>query len=120
MWPVWRCLSPTTGWPRWLKSHVPFIPAYFLLVDRYDPVDWLREYRGPVVVIVAGSDEIIPSTLGRHLYDEYAGPKMLQVIPGAHHADTTDEPTEWWKDVLDFWQHHPVGPSKQTAGLTPG
>jgi uncharacterized protein len=91
------------------ENHVPFLPAYFLLVDRYDPVDWLKDYRGPVVVIVAGSDEIIPSALGRHLYDEYAGPKMLQVIPGARHAETTDEPPAWWNDVLDFWHEHPSG-----------
>jgi uncharacterized protein len=91
------------------ENHVPFLPAYFLLVDRYDPVDWLKDYRGPVVVVVAGSDEIIPSALGRHLYDEYAGPKMLQVIPGARHAETTDELPAWWNDVLDFWHQHPSG-----------
>jgi pimeloyl-ACP methyl ester carboxylesterase len=96
------------------ENHVPFLPAYFLLVDRYDPVDWLKDYHGPVEVIVAGSDEIIPSALGRHLYDEYASPKMLQVVPGAHHSDTTDESADWWKDVLVFWQQHPVA-SKPTA-----
>jgi hypothetical protein len=96
------------------ENHVPFLPAYFLLVDRFDPVDWLKDYHGPVEVIVAGSDEIIPSALGRHLYDEYAGPKMLQVVPGAHHSDTTDESADWWKDVLVFWQQHPVA-SKPTA-----
>jgi uncharacterized protein len=91
------------------ENHVLFLPAYFLLVDRYDPVDWLKDYHGPVEVIVAGSDDIIPSALGRHLYDEYAGPKMLQVVPGAHHSDTTNVSPDWWKDVLVFWQQHPSG-----------
>jgi pimeloyl-ACP methyl ester carboxylesterase len=105
------------------ENHIPFLPAYFLLLDRFDPLDWLKDYRGPVVVIVAGEDEIIPSALGRHLYDEYTGPKMLQVMPGARHSETTDEPANWWKDVLDFWQQHPVGLKpevKQTAAVTPG
>ena len=104
------------------ENHVPFLPAYFLLWDRYDPVDWLKEYRGPIVVIVAGSDEIIPSALGRHLYDEYASPKMLQVMPGARHSETTDESPEWWKDVLVFWQQHPAGSkpgARQMAAVTP-
>jgi uncharacterized protein len=92
------------------QNHVPFLPAYFLLWDRFDPVEWLKDYHGPIEVIVAGSDEIIPPILGRNLYDEYAGPKMLQVIPGAHHSSTTDEPPHWWKEVLSFWQQHPVGP----------
>jgi uncharacterized protein len=87
------------------KNHVPFLPAYFLLVDRYDPVNWLKEYHGPVMVIVAGSDEIIPSALGRHLYDAYTGPKILQVMPGARHSDTTDQSPDWWKYLLEFWQH---------------
>lgn len=91
------------------ENHVPFLPAYFLLVDRYDPVDWLKDYHGPVEVIVAGSDEIIPSALGRHLYDEYAGPKMLQVVPGAHHSDTTNKSPDWWKEVLVFWQQRRSG-----------
>ena len=104
------------------ENHVPFLPAYFLLWDRYDPVDWLKDYHGPVEVIVAGSDEIIPPLLGRRLYDEYAGPKILQVIPGAHHSDTTDESPRWWKEVLAFWQQHPVTANpavKAVAGVTP-
>jgi hypothetical protein len=85
-------------------NHVPFIPAYFLLWDRFDPAAWLKDYHGPVKVIVAGSDEIIPPKLGERLYDGYAGPKILQVIPNAHHNETTDQPPDWWRHVLAFWQ----------------
>ena len=105
------------------ENHVPFLPSYFLLVDRFDPLEWLKNYHGPVEVIVAEADEIIPPRLGRHLYDEYTGPKMLQVMPGARHAETTDENVAWWRDVLNFWQQHPADvnrPSKPMAGLTPG
>ena len=100
------------------QNHVPFIPAYFLLWDRFDPVDWLKAYHGPIKVIVAGADEIIPPILGQRLYDGYDGPKLLQVIPGARHSSTTDESAEWWQEVLAFWQQHPVRPhlsARQTA-----
>ena len=103
-------------------NHVPFIPAYYLLWDRYDPAEWLKEYHGPVKVIVAGSDEIIPPKLGKQLYESYAGPKVLEVIPWARHSSTTAETADWWKELMAFWQQHPVSirpPVKQTAAVTP-
>ena len=99
------------------QNHVPFLPAYYLLWDRFDPVDWLKAYHGPVQVIVAGSDEIIPPKLGERLYESYAGPKILQVISGAHHASTTDESPEWWRELLAFWQQHPVTPSLEAKPM---
>jgi pimeloyl-ACP methyl ester carboxylesterase len=103
-------------------DHVPFLPAYYLLWDRYDPVEWLKDYHGPVKVIVAGSDEIIPPKLGKQLYEGYSGPKILQVIPGARHSSTTAESPDWWKELLAFWQQYAVTPhpdGKQTASVTP-
>jgi pimeloyl-ACP methyl ester carboxylesterase len=90
------------------QDHVPFIPAYFLLWDRFNPSEWLKGYHGPVKVIVAGADEIIPPKLGERLYDGYDGPKNLQIISGARHADTTAESPEWWREVLAFWQANPL------------
>ena len=88
------------------QDHVPFIPAYFLLWDRFDPAAWLADYRGPVKVIIAGADEIVSPVLGRRLYDGYQGPKNIEILSGAHHADTTDQTPEWWKNVLNFWRQN--------------
>jgi hypothetical protein len=95
-------------------NHVPFLPAYFLLWDRFDPAAWLKDYHGPVKVIVAGSDEIIPPKLGERLYDSYKGPKILQIIPGARHSSTTAETSDWWKELLAFWQSHAAADKKST------
>jgi pimeloyl-ACP methyl ester carboxylesterase len=88
------------------QNHVPFLPAYFLLWDRFDPAAWLKNYRGPIKFIIAGSDEVIPPILGQRLYDGYNGPKIPEVIPGAHHNDTAEQSPAWWNDVLAFWQQH--------------
>lgn len=96
------------------ENHVPFLPAYFLLCDRYDPAAWLKDYRGPIKIIIAGADEIIPPMLGRRLYDEYNGPKVLQVIPGAHHNATADQSLDWWKEILAFWRQHVVANRNST------
>lgn len=99
-------------------NHVPFLPAYYLLWDRFDPAEWLKSYHGPVKVIVAGADEIIPPRFGERLYDSYAGPKLLQIIPDARHSSTTAESPDWWRELLAFWQQHPVG-SRPVAQQTP-
>jgi len=59
-----------------------------------------------VSIVLAGSDEVIPSDLGRKLHDGYAGPKRLQVIEGAHHNDIAEQPLEWWREVFSFWQQN--------------
>jgi pimeloyl-ACP methyl ester carboxylesterase len=97
------------------QDHVPFIPAYFLLLDRYNPAEWLKDYRGPVKIVVAGSDEIVPPRLGVRLYDEYQGPKELEIIPGARHVDTFGEPAIWWRQVLAFWREHTAKQPAATA-----
>jgi fermentation-respiration switch protein FrsA (DUF1100 family) len=88
------------------QNQLPFFPAYFLLWDRFDPAEWLKDYRGPIKFVVAGADQVIPPKFGLRLFDGYQGPKTLQVIAGASHNDTTEQSPEWWRDVLAFWQRH--------------
>ena len=84
-----------------------FLPAYFLLRDRFDPEECLKHYHGPVKFIVAGVDEVIDPASGLRLADVYAGPKELQVFPGAGHNDISGQPPGWWRDVFSFWSAHP-------------
>jgi pimeloyl-ACP methyl ester carboxylesterase len=88
------------------QRRMPFLPAYLLLLDRFNPADDLKNYHGPVKMVVAGADEIIPVESGRRLFEGYQGPKNLQTIPGAHHNDIAAQPPEWWKEVFSFWQQN--------------
>jgi hypothetical protein len=81
-----------------------FLPAYFLLLDRFNPEACLRSYHGPVKFVVAGADEIIGPASGLRLAHGYQGPKELQLIPGAHHNDVAGQSPEWWREVIAFWQ----------------
>jgi len=81
-----------------------FLPAYYLLLDRFNPADALKHYHGPVSFVVAGEDEIIGPESGRRLFAGYAGPKKLEVIPGAHHNDVADQSLAWWEATFEFWQ----------------
>ena len=88
------------------QRKMPLLPAYLLLLDRFNPAECLRDYRGPVKIVLAGADEIIPVESGRRLFEGYQGPKTLQIIPGAHHNDIAGQSPEWWKEVFLFWQQN--------------
>jgi pimeloyl-ACP methyl ester carboxylesterase len=85
------------------QEKLPILPVRLLLQDRFNPGEWLRDYRGPVAIVLAEADEVIPAKFGRRLYDSYAGPKKLETIPGAHHNDIGVRTPEWWKDIFAFW-----------------
>lgn len=92
------------------QRKMPFLPGYLLLLDRFNPAEDLRNYHGPVKIVVAGADEIIPAKSGRRLFEEYQGPKNLQIIPGAHHNDVAEQSAEWWKQVFLFWRQNAIRP----------
>ena len=83
-----------------------FLPAYLFLLDRFNPAGDLKDDRGPVKIVLAGADEIIPATSGLRLFKGYKGPKTLQIVPGAHHNDVAEQSADWWKDIFSFWQQN--------------
>ena len=87
----------------------PFVPARLVLRDRYDSVAGLSAYGGPVAVLVAERDEVIPSARGLALYEALRGPKRLWTFPGAGHNSWPLAPEEaWWREVTD-WALAPGG-----------
>ncbi len=94
------------------QKQMPFLPAYFLLLDRFNPAACLQHYHGPVKFAVAGADEIIGAAAGRRLYEGYRGPKELQEFPRAGHNDVSAQPAEWWRPVFQFWKLNPAAPGK--------
>lgn len=95
---------PYDSLPALAQSKMPLLLPYFFLVDRYQPAVWLKDYRGPVKMVLAGHDEVIPPKFGQRLFDSYAGPKSLQIFSGAAHNEVAEQPPEWWREVFNFWQ----------------
>jgi hypothetical protein len=81
--------------------HYPWLPVQSFIRDRFDAVQALRSYRGPVAFVIAENDEIVPAALGRKLYDAYAGPKRFWVQERAGH-NTLDYDPGWWAQVFAF------------------
>lgn len=88
------------------QKQMPFLPAYFLLLDRFNPAACLKSYHGPVNFVVGGADEIIGAASGEKLFEGYQGPKELKLIHGAHHNEVPAQSTEWWREIFSFWHEH--------------
>jgi len=83
--------------------HYPFLPVRTLLSERYDSVEALSRYKGPVAFLLAGRDEVVPTILGRQLYESYSGPKWLRVEARAGHNSIPYDPgAAWWGEVSKF------------------
>lgn len=85
------------------QVHYPYLPVRWLLRERYDNVEALKSYQGPVFVLAAEHDAVVPARLARKLYESYAGPKRLWVEPEADHNTLIYVPNaEWWVEAWRF------------------
>ena len=95
--------TPFTSLAHVAARHYPIFPVRLLLRDHYDNVAALTGYRGPLAILLAGQDEIIPADIGQRLFDAYDGPKRLWVQEAATHNTLDYSPDlRWWEDVTEF------------------
>jgi pimeloyl-ACP methyl ester carboxylesterase len=104
-------LAPYNSLTDVAQEHMPLLPVHLLLVDRFPASKYLHNYTGPIAVLVADGDQVVPEKFGRRLYDGYTGPKRLWQFPGGNHGTVMVQPPEIWKQILDFLQAnpHPLG-----------
>jgi pimeloyl-ACP methyl ester carboxylesterase len=84
--------------------HYPWLPVKWLLRDRYDSAAHLAAFGRPVVVAVAGQDDIVPARFGQALYE--ALPPSRRLLLTMHDAGHNDWPARvdaaWWQRAVDF------------------
>lgn len=96
-------ITPWESLPMLAQSIYWFLPARWLVRDQFDNAANLAAYDGPVAVLLAGQDEVIPVQHGQRLYDALTSDKRLWVFEGAGHNSWPIAPGEsWWQEVMDF------------------
>jgi len=94
---------PWDSLPEVAQTHYWYLPARWLVLDRYDSIENLRGFTGNVAVILAGNDEVIPVRHGQRLYDALATRKKLWLFEGARHNEMPLAPNlRWWWEVTTF------------------
>ena len=86
------------------RVHYSWLPVGLLLRDRFDNTAALQSYRGPVVVVTAAADEIIPAVEGRRLFEALTTPyRQLHELPGAYHNNWIERVSlHDWREWLSF------------------
>jgi uncharacterized protein len=118
-------ITPWDNLPDLAQALYWYLPARWLLRDRYDNRANLSQYPGPVAVLIAERDEIIPPHHSQRLYEALNEPKRRWVFPGAGHNTWPVNPlAPWWDEVVDWLdgQHSiPALPaSEEGAAREPG
>jgi pimeloyl-ACP methyl ester carboxylesterase len=83
------------------KLHYPWLPVSLLLRHRFDARSYAQRNSMPLLAIVGESDSIIPLERSQALFDAWAGPKTLQVVPRADHNDLGASDA-FWNGVAQF------------------
>ena len=97
------------------QYHMPIFPVKWMLWDRFSSAAYLENYHGPIGILVAGQDVVVPMQLGRKLYEGYQGPKRIWESPRAGHGDLLNRRESWWQELVLFWEQNPALPDLSPA-----
>ena len=86
--------------------HYWYLPAGWLVSDRYDSEASLARYPGPIALLVAEHDRTIPPEHGHRLHEallRHGRTVRLWRFAEAGHSDWPDSPeAPWWQEVVGF------------------
>jgi len=95
--------TPFTSLADVAKHHYPYMPVHTLMRDRYEASEALRDYRGPLAILLAEHDRVVPARFGQALADGYEGPTRVWVQRDRDHNSLDYRRTAtWWQEVTAF------------------
>lgn len=78
-------ISPFDSLVAVARHHYPWLPVRWLLTERYESAVHLAGHAGPVLLLHAGHDRIIPPARTRALAAALPRPPQVQEVPGNDH-----------------------------------
>lgn len=88
-------------------GHYPWLPVNRLLHDRYDSAQHLRAYRGPVLVVQAEHDAVVPAARTARLVAGLPQRPQVRLLAGVGHNFDADQPG-YGAAVAQFLAHPPT------------
>jgi len=96
-------ITPFDSMAKVAQHHYWFFLAEWLLLDKFDNSEKLRDYAGPIAVILAGQDEVIPNRRTLALYDALPpGKKIWRFEDASHNTLPLDSWRSWWQEAIQF------------------
>ncbi len=79
--------SPYTSVPDVGADRYPMVPVHFLLRDRYDSLDKIKNVHMPLLLLHGELDQVVPIKFGKKLFAAANEPKQAEFVPDAGHND---------------------------------
>lgn len=92
--------SPFTSIAEVAQHHYPYVPARYLVRDRFDAASRVAAIKAPLFVMHGEKDRVVPFRFGQRLYEEAVEPKRGWFPLSADHATIFDQ--EALRRVLMF------------------
>ncbi|MGQ0677427.1 MAG: alpha/beta hydrolase [Rhodospirillales bacterium] len=92
--------SPYTSMADLAQHHYFYVPARWLLADRFEAAGRVADIGAPLLVVHGERDRTIPAKFGRALFDLAREPKRAAWLPLAEHNDLYDHGAD--RAVLNF------------------
>ncbi len=95
-------ITPWDNLPDLAQALYWYLPARWLVRDRYDTRTALQVFQGPKAVLIAGQDQIVPPAQSQGLYGALPEPKRLWLFPEAGHNDWASYAAGWWGETVTW------------------
>ena len=82
--------APYTSIADVAQSHYWYLPARFLVLDKFEIADKVAHINAPLLVVHGERDTVIPAKFGRALFEKAKEPKVGKFIKNAGHNDLYD------------------------------
>jgi len=82
-------ISPFTSLADIGAKQFPFIPARYLLLDRYDSLQKIAKVDEKLRIVHGSKDNLVPIALGKELYNAANEPKEFITLEGVGHNDVS-------------------------------
>ena len=90
--------STFTSLPDAAATHYPWLPVHWVMQNRFNSLERIQRYKGPVLVSHGTKDEVVPFEQGQWLYDAAPGRKRFVEIPEGLHRHA--QPLAYYDDIL--------------------
>ena len=80
-------ISTFTSLPDVGSEHMPWMAPQSLMQNRFNSLEAIRNYPGPVLISHGDADHLIPIAQAQALFEAAPGPKQLITVAGGHHND---------------------------------
>ncbi len=101
--------APYTSIAEVAQAHYWFLPARWLVLDRWDSLSRIGQVAAPLLVLHGERDRTVPLRFGKALFEAANHPKDMLVVTDGGHVDLFDH-REVVERVIGFLRQHQAAP----------